>query len=318
MMSEQSAHVSVLLREAIEALNLKPDGVYIDGTLGAGGHSYEIAKVLSSGHGKLIGFDLDRTAVKVAQARLRKFLDHVVLVNKSYVEMGDVLHDLGIEHIDGILLDLGYSSMQIDDPERGFSFQHDAPLDMRFSRDYTLTAADILASYSESELVKIFSEYGEERWSKRIAERIVERRHEQPILTTRELSELILKAVPKAAQYPKGKKRPAHPATRIFQALRIAVNNELENVSEGLEIAFEILKSNGRLVVISFHSLEDRIVKRFMRSKVDRCTCPPDLPQCVCGFQPLAKLLGDMPPSPEEIDTNPRARSARLRILEKL
>ena len=315
-MSKESQHISVLLEESIAALNIKPNGTYIDGTMGAGGHAHEILKRLDDG--QLLGFDLDPAALDIARERLSQFGDLAKLFNVSYADMNTVLTELGIDCVDGILLDLGYSSMQIDDPQRGFSFQHDGPLDMRFSPDHWVTAHEILQESSKPELVRIFKEFGEERWAAKIADAIVNQRIEKPIETTTELAELIKETIPKKAQFPKGKSKSTHPATKIFQALRIAVNDELENVRTGLVVSFESLCSGGRLAVITFHSLEDRIVKQYMRSLVDGCTCPPDLPVCGCGFRPLAKTLRDIAPSEAEIDANPRSRSARLRILEKL
>ena len=315
-MSNKSPHISVLLKESVDALNIKPSGIYVDGTLGAGGHAIEILQCLQDG--TLLGFDLDPDALEISKVRLSQFVPAIQLFNKSYTELREVLDQLEIESVDGVLLDLGYSSMQIEDATRGFSFQQEGPLDMRFSPDHWNTAADIINDAPLQELIRIFKQYGEERWSAQIAKAIVERRVESPFETTTQLAQIVKEAVPKRAQYAKKKSKYTHPATRIFQALRIAVNNELEEVRSGISIAFECLGPGGRLAVITFHSLEDRIVKQYMKSLADGCTCPPDLPICGCGFVPLAKVHKDIAPSQQEVEQNPRARSARLRILEKL
>jgi 16S rRNA (cytosine1402-N4)-methyltransferase len=315
-MAQSSSHISVLLHEAIEFLGINPEGIYVDGTLGAGGHSLEIAQRLSSDKGRLIGLDLDEAAIEIARERLKEVIDRVDLIHANYKKIDAVLDDLEIECVDGILLDLGFSSMQIDDPARGLSFQGDGELDMRFSKKAPLTAAHILNEYSEAEIRKILSEYGEERFSSRIAKEVVRSRKHSPIKKTSELVQIIADAVPKPAQ----RKSPhsVHPATRTFQALRIAVNDELGNVRDGIEVAFDRLRVGGRLVVITFHSLEDRIVKHFMKDLTIGCTCPPDLPACVCDHMPSGRLLGQATPSDEEIESNKRARSARLRAIEKL
>jgi len=311
-------HQPVLLKEALEYLAVRPEGVYLDATVGGGGHAFEIARRLSPGKGKLVALDLDPQALKVAKERLREYLDRVELVYANYADLESVLDERGIAQIDGVLFDLGLSSLQLADSTRGFSFQLDAPLDMRFDPQSPLTARKIVNEFSKEELVKIIREYGEERWAARIASEIIDARKRAPIETTRQLVELILRAVPKPAQRAYFEGRAVHPATRTFQALRIAVNDELRNLERGLEAAFSRLKPQGRLVVISFHSLEDRLVKRFMREKAQGCICPPEFPVCRCGRLPKAEVFKRVMPSPEEIARNPRARSARLRALRKL
>ena len=314
---ERAEHRPVLLREVLRHLVVRPRGVYIDATVGGGGHAYEIARRLGPS-GKLLGLDVDPEALTVAEERLRAFLERgvVELVRASYVDLERVLDERGIEAVDGVLFDLGLSSLQLADPRRGFSFQREGPLDMRFDPEGTRTAAEIVNTYPPEELARILREYGEERYAARIASAIVEARRIKPIETTRELADLVLRAIPQPAQRASFR-RGLHPATRTFQALRIAVNRELENVERGLEAAFRRLKPGGRLVVISFHSLEDRLVKRFLREKARGCVCPPELPVCRCGRVPEARIVGRALPSEEEIAENPRARSARLRALEK-
>ncbi len=306
----------MLLRETIEYLALRPDGIYVDATVGGGGHALEIARRLTKG--RLIALDLDPQALSIARETLRGHLDQVELVHANYRDLEQILDELGIVEVDGVLLDLGLSSLQLADPERGFSFQQDAPLDMRFDPKSSLTAREIVNEYGQKELTRILREYGEERWAARIAAEIVRIRKQSPIETTGQLVAWIDQAIPKPAQRRYLQGRAIHPATRTFQALRIAVNDELGNLKEGLEAAFRRLASGGRLVVISFHSLEDRIVKRFMKAKAQGCTCHPDMPICQCGRTPEAEILGEATPSPEELSQNPRARSARLRALRKL
>lgn len=309
-------HQPVLLREVLEYLQIKPDGVYVDATVASGGHALEIVRKLA--HGRLIALDLDPQALEIARETLQDYLEYVKLVHANYRELERVLDELNIVEVNGVLLDLGLSSLQLADPRRGFSFQRDAPLDMRFDPDAPLTARDIVNEYPREELIKILKEYGEERWAARIALEIVRARERAAIETTSQLASLVEQAIPKPAQRKYLQGHGIHPATRTFQALRIAVNDELENVREGLEAAFRRLASGGRLVAISFHSLEDRIVKRFMREKARGCICPPDFPICQCGRVPEAELLGEATPSLEELSQNPRARSARLRALQKL
>jgi len=310
------SHKPVLLREAIEALAIRPEGIYLDATVGAGGHAREIAKRLS--RGKLIALDLDPKALEAAKANLSEYLDRVELIWANFADLDEVLGKLGISEMDGALFDLGLSSLQLEDPTRGFSFRLDSPLDMRFSPQNPLTAREIVNEYSRKELVRILKGYGEERFASRIAAEILRAREKAPIETTRQLVEIIERAIPKPAQRAYFRGEAIHPATRTFQALRIAVNDELGNLRRGLEAAFRRLKPSGRLVVISFHSLEDRIVKRFMRDVARGCTCPPESPICRCARTPKAELLGRVMPSSEEISENPRARSARMRALRKL
>ncbi len=321
---ERVEHRPVLLREALEFLGVErePEGVYVDATVGGGGHALAIAERLG-GKGRLIGLDVDPKALRRAAERLKPYIEggQVALVRASYAELERVLDEQGVEAVDGVLFDLGLSSLQLADPERGFSFQlEDAPLDMRFDPDAPITARDLVNALPPRELERILREYGEERWAGRIARALVEARKRRPIETVGQLVRVVLEAIPKPAQraYLEGRPGAIHPATRTFQALRIAVNRELEALQEGLEAAFRRLKPGGRLVVISFHSLEDRLVKRFMRGRARGCVCPPELPRCQCGRVPEAEILGEATPSPEEVAENPRARSARLRALRKL
>jgi 16S rRNA (cytosine1402-N4)-methyltransferase len=312
------SHRPVLLHEAIEALAVKPEGVYLDATVGAGGHARGIAQRLRPPQGRLIALDLDPKALEAARKSLSEYLDRVELVQANFSDLEGVLDELSISKIDGALFDLGLSSLQLADPTRGFSFQLDSPLDMRFSPNSTLTAREIVNEYPREELIRILKEYGEERFASRITSEIVRAREQAPIETTKQLVELIERAIPKPAQRAYFRGQAVHPATRTFQALRIAVNDELDNLKRGLEAAFRRLKPSGRLVVISFHSLEDRIVKHFMRKQAQGCTCPPEFPICRCERTPKAELLGRVMPSAEEISENPRARSARMRTLHRL
>lgn len=301
-------HISVLLNETVEALNIKPDGIYVDGTVGGAGHSKEIAKRLTSG--KLICFDQDPDAVNVAKERLSGYLATVIQSNFS--QMTEMLNGIGIEKADGVLLDLGVSSYQLDNAERGFSFHKEARLDMRMSMD-GISAEDIVNDFSENELSDIFFRFGEEKFSRRIAARIVKERENERIKTTTQLAEIIASAVPAAAR------RNGHPARKCFQAIRIAVNAELDRLSEALDKAFELLNKNGVLAVITFHSLEDRIVKQRFKDFCTGCICPPDLPVCVCGRKPRGHLLSGKPiePGKAELENNPRSRSAKLRVIIK-
>ena len=306
-------HVSVLLDASIDALNIRPDGIYVDGTLGGGGHSREIASRLTTGH--LIGIDRDETALAAAGERLAPFMDRVTLVHSNFCEMDSVIRSLGYPGVDGVLLDLGVSSPQLDESSRGFSYMADAPLDMRMDRGDTLTAYQVVNEWSYEELKRILFDYGEERYAPLIAGAICRRREQKPIATTLELVDIIRGSVPPAALREK-----QHPAKRTFQAIRIAVNDELGAVSKAMEAAIPMLNPGGHLAVITFHSLEDRIVKSAMAEAARGCTCPPSFPVCVCGKKPKVKLLSRKPvlPGPEELEENPRARSAKLRVCEKL
>ena len=306
-------HVSVLLEECLEGLNIKPDGTYVDGTLGGAGHSSEVVKRLTTGHH--IGIDRDPVALKAAGERLAPFGDKVTLVHSNFCEIKQVLEDLEIEGVDGILLDLGVSSPQLDDGSRGFSYMADAPLDMRMNSEDTMSAYDVVNTWSQDELKRILYDYGEERYAPRIAAAICTRRAEKPIETTLELVDVIRSAMPAQALREK-----QHPAKRSFQAIRIAVNDELGSVEKVMRDAIPCLNKGGRLAVITFHSLEDRIVKNAMADAAKGCTCPPNFPVCVCGKKPKVKLITRKPivSGDEELERNPRARSAKLRICEKL
>ena len=306
-------HVSVLLEECIEGLNIKPDGIYVDGTLGGAGHSSRIAEKLTTG--RLIGIDRDPVALKAAGERLAPFGDRVRLVHSNFCELDKALDDLGITGVDGILLDLGVSSPQLDDGQRGFSYMVDAPLDMRMNGQDSLDAKQIVNHWSYEELKRILYDYGEERFAPRIAAAICKRREEKEIETTLELVDIIRGAMPASALREK-----QHPAKRSFQAIRIAVNDELGSVERVMQKAIPCLNPGGRLAVITFHSLEDRIVKQAMAEAAKGCTCPPEFPVCVCGTKPRVKLITRKPivSGEEELERNPRARSAKLRICEKL
>ena len=306
-------HVSVLLEECIEGLNIKPDGIYVDGTLGGAGHSSRIAAKLTTG--RHIGIDRDPVALKAAAERLKPWEDRVTLVHSNFCEIAKVLDDLDIEGVDGILLDLGVSSPQLDDGERGFSYMVDAPLDMRMNNEDSLSADTVVNTWSYEELKKILYEYGEERYAPKIAAAICSRRETAPIRTTLELVDIIRGAMPASALREK-----QHPAKRSFQAIRIAVNDELNSVAKVMEDAIPRLNKGGRLAVITFHSLEDRIVKNAMANAAKGCTCPPNFPVCVCGKKPQVKIITRKPivSGEEELERNPRARSAKLRICEKL
>ena len=306
-------HVSVLLEECIQGLNIKPDGIYVDGTLGGAGHSSHIAARLTTG--RLIGIDRDEVALAAAAERLAPYQDRVTLVHSNFCEIASVLAELGIEGVDGILLDLGVSSPQLDDGARGFSYMTDAPLDMRMDHSDALTAAAVVNTWPYEELKRILYEYGEERYAPQIASAICKRREQAPIDTTLELVDIIRSAMPPAALREK-----QHPAKRSFQAIRIAVNDELGAVSQVMRDAIPCLNPGGRLAVITFHSLEDRIVKNAMAEAAKGCTCPPSFPVCVCGKKPKVRLVTRKPlvSGEEELARNPRARSAKLRICEKL
>ena len=306
-------HRPVLLDECIEALAIRPDGVYLDGTLGRAGHSREIVKRLTTG--RLICVDRDQAALDAAEARLADWMDKVTLVHSNFDRVADILDELGLRGADGMLFDLGVSSPQLDDASRGFSYMADAPLDMRMDRSEGLTAADVVNTWPQEELRRILQQYGEERYTPSIAAAIVRRRQERPIATTGELVEVIKSGMPAKAL-----KEKQHPAKRSFQAIRIAVNDELASVDRMLQGAVPRLNRGGRLAVITFHSLEDRIVKNALAQFARGCVCPPDFPVCVCGRTPDVKLTPKKPilPSEGEIEENPRARSAKLRVAEKL
>ena len=306
-------HVSVLLQECLDGLAIKPDGIYVDGTLGGAGHSSRIAEKLTTG--RLIGIDRDPVALKAAGERLDPYKDRITLVHSNFCEIASVLKDLGISGVDGILLDLGVSSPQLDDADRGFSYMADAPLDMRMNRSDALSAYDVVNGWSYEELRRILFDYGEERYAPRIADAICHRRELEPIKTTLELVDVIRSAMPAAALREK-----QHPAKRSFQAIRIAVNDELGSVEKVMKDAIPCLNPGGRLAVITFHSLEDRIVKNAMTEAAKGCTCPPSFPVCVCGKKPKVKLITRKPVTAgdEELEANPRSRSAKLRVCEKV
>lgn len=306
-------HKPVLLDECLEALAIKPDGIYLDGTLGRAGHSLEIVKRLTTG--RLIGIDRDETAIAAAQERLADYADRVTLVHSNFDRVGEILDELGIDGADGMLFDLGVSSPQLDDAERGFSYRHDAPLDMRMDRTAALCAREVVNEWPYEELRRILFAYGEERYAPLIAKHIVQKREEAPIETTLQLAEII-----KAAMPPSALREKQHPAKRSFQAIRIAVNGELDALPPMLEAAADKLHTGGRLAVISFHSLEDRVIKQTMQALATGCTCPPNFPVCVCGKKPKMKLISRKPivSGEAELAYNPRARSAKLRVAEKL
>ena len=306
-------HISVLLQECLDGLNIRPDGIYIDGTLGGAGHSSQIAKRLTTG--RLIGIDRDPVALKAAGERLSPYSDRVTLVHSNFCRMAEVVKELGLPGVDGILLDLGVSSPQLDEVSRGFSYMADAPLDMRMNGKDALTAREVVNTWPQEELRRILWNYGEERYAPQIASAICRRREVSPIETTLELVDVIRSAMPASALREK-----QHPAKRTFQAIRIAVNDELGSVEKAMEAAIPLLNPGGRLAVITFHSLEDRIVKLSMAEAAKGCTCPPQFPVCVCGKKPIVKLISRKPivASPEELEANPRSRSAKLRVCEKL
>lgn len=305
------SHISVMLNETVDGLNVKKDGIYVDGTTGGGGHSLEVLSRLN-GSGKLFCFDRDPDAINACKERFSKY-NNVTLINEKYSSLKSALADLGVDAIDGMMLDLGVSSHQLDTRERGFSYHGEAPLDMRMSQQ-GITAAEIVNTYSEKELANIFFIYADEKFSFKIAAEIIKRRETKPIETTTELADIVSQC------YPNKFKRNGHPARKVFQALRIAVNDEMGEVEKGIEDAFSILKKGGRLSIITFHSIEDRLVKQKFASFTKGCTCPPDFPVCVCGNKPKAKLVNRKPivASDEELENNQRSRSAKLRILEKL
>lgn len=307
-------HYSVLLEETIENLNIKPDGIYVDGTLGGGGHSYQVAKRLSE-HGRLIGIDQDADAIKAAGKRLEEFGDKITIIRSNYANMKEELERIGIHKVDGIILDLGVSSFQLDTPERGFTYREEnAPLDMRMDDRQTLTARDIVNDYSEQELYRIIRDYGEDKFAKNIAKHIVQARAKKPIETTGDLTEIIRAAIPMKVQVTGG-----HPAKRTFQAIRIELNHELEVLQENLDTMIEMLNPGGRICIITFHSLEDRIVKVNFKKNENPCTCPSDFPVCVCGAVSKGNVVTRKPilPSEEELEANSRSKSAKLRVFER-
>ena len=306
-------HKPVLLAECIEALHIRPEGIYVDGTLGRAGHSREIAKRLTTG--RLICVDRDQAAIDAAQERLAPWMDRVTLVHSNFDRISGILDELNLPGVDGMLFDLGVSSPQLDDAERGFSYMADAPLDMRMDRDQSLTAYEIVNNWPREELKSILYEYGEERYAPQIAAAIERVRTDRPIETTLELVDIIRSAMPPSALREK-----QHPAKRSFQAIRIAVNDELGAVRQGMEAAIDHLKPGGRLAVITFHSLEDRIVKNVFQDAAKGCTCPPSFPVCVCGHKPKIKILTKKPiiATREEVEENPRSRSAKLRVAERV
>lgn len=305
-------HVSVLLDEVIENLKIDPAGIYIDGTLGGGGHSYEIAARLKTG--KLIGLDQDEAAIQAAGLRLAKFGNKVAVIRSNYSEIKTVLQNIQIDKVNGILLDLGVSSYQLDTPERGFTYREDAPLDMRMDKRNKITAKDIVNTYSEMDLYRIIRDYGEDKFAKNIAKHIVRARMEKPIETTFQLNEIIKAAIPAKFRVTGG-----HPSKRTFQAIRIELNRELEVLKGTLQDMIDLLMPGGRLLIITFHSLEDRIVKEAFKTNENPCTCPPEFPICVCGKKPKGRIISKKPilPTKEELEINKRSKSAKLRVFEK-
>ena len=306
-------HTSVLLEETVDGLKVKPDGIYVDATLGGGGHAYEVASRLSD-KGRFIGIDQDEAAIEAAGSRLIDFGERVTIVRSNYCDMKSKLQELGIDKVDGIVLDLGVSSYQLDTAERGFSYRVDAPLDMRMDRRQKMTAKDIVNEYSEMDLFRIIRDYGEDKFAKNIAKHIVLEREKGPIETTGQLIEIIKRAIPMKFQ-----KTAGHPAKRTFQAIRIELNRELEVLRESLDDMIELLNKDGRICIITFHSLEDRIVKGIFRKNENPCTCPPHFPVCVCGNESKGRVITRKPilPSAEELEENSRSKSAKLRIFER-
>ena len=308
-------HYSVLLNETIENLNIKPDGIYVDGTLGGGGHAYQVASRLSE-KGRLIGIDQDADAIAAAGERLKEFGDKITIIRSNYANMKEELHRIGVEKVDGIVLDLGVSSFQLDTPERGFTYRDEnAPLDMRMDDRQSLTAKDIVNGYSEMDLYRIIRDYGEDKFAKNIAKHIVQERAKKPIETTGELTEIIRASIPMKVQVTGG-----HPAKRTFQAIRIELNKELEVLQNNLDDMIDLLNPGGRICIITFHSLEDRIVKTNFKRNENPCTCPSDFPVCVCGKKSKGKVVTRKPilPSEEELEVNSRSKSAKLRVFERV
>ena len=305
-------HKSVLLNETIDGLNIKPDGIYVDGTLGGGGHAYEVCRRLGE-KGSIVGIDQDAAAIEAASARLKDSGEKVTIVRSNYCDMKSKLHELGIDKVDGIVLDLGVSSYQLDTAERGFSYREDAPLDMRMDTRQKMTARDIVNDYTEADLYRVIRDYGEDKFAKNIAKHIVQARAVKPVETTAELSEIIRASIPMKFQ-----KKSGHPAKRTFQAIRIELNRELDVLRDSLDDMIDLLNPGGRLCIITFHSLEDRIVKSAFRKNENPCTCPPDFPVCVCGKKSKGSIITKKPilPSEEELEYNSRSKSAKLRIFE--
>lgn len=305
-------HKSVLLNETIDGLNIKPDGIYVDGTLGGGGHAYEVCRRLGE-KGSIVGIDQDAAAIEAASARLKDFGEKVTIVRSNYCDMKSKLHELGIDKVDGIVLDLGVSSYQLDTAERGFSYREDAPLDMRMDTRQKMTARDIVNDYTEADLYRVIRDYGEDKFAKNIAKHIVQARAVKPVEMTAELSEIIRASIPMKFQQKSG-----HPAKRTFQAIRIELNRELDVLRDSLDDMIDLLNPGGRLCIITFHSLEDRIVKSAFRKNENPCTCPPDFPVCVCGKKTKGSIITKKPilPSEEELEYNSRSKSAKLRIFE--
>ena len=306
-------HVSVLLQETVDGLNVKPDGIYVDGTLGGGGHSYEVCTRLGA-KGSIIGIDQDEAAIEAASIRLKDFGEKVTIVRSNYCDMKSRLHELGIDKVDGIMLDLGVSSYQLDTADRGFSYREDAPLDMRMDQRSEMTARDIVNDYSEMDLYRVIRDYGEDKFAKNIARHIVQERAKRPIETTGELTEVIRHAIPMKFQ-----KKTGHPAKRTFQAIRIELNRELDVLRDSLDDMIDMLNPGGWLCIITFHSLEDRIVKSAFKKNENPCTCPSDFPVCVCGKVSKGRVITRKPilPSEEEMEVNSRSKSAKLRIFER-
>mgnify|MGYP001034047811 FL=1 len=307
------AHKSVLLQEVIDSLNVQPDGIYVDGTLGGAGHAYEVCRRLGP-DGRMIGIDQDAAAIAAATERLQPFAEHVTIVRSNYENMCQIIKDNGYAGVDGILLDLGVSSYQLDTVERGFSYKYDTKLDMRMDERQTLTARDIVNGYSETELFHIIRDYGEDKFAKNIAKHIVLAREEKPIETTYELNEIIKAAIPAKMRETGG-----HPSKRTYQAIRIALNRELDVLRDSLDDMIKILKPGGRICIITFHSLEDRIVKLAFRKNENPCICPPSFPVCTCGRKPLGRVITRKPilPGEKELAENSRSKSAKLRIFER-
>ncbi|HEX3077043.1 MAG TPA: 16S rRNA (cytosine(1402)-N(4))-methyltransferase RsmH [Lachnospiraceae bacterium] len=307
-------HVSVLLEETIDGLNIKPDGIYVDGTLGGGGHAYEVCKRLGE-NGRFIGIDQDEAAIKAGSERLKEFGDKVTIIRSNYCNMKQVLKEIGVEKVNGIVLDLGVSSYQLDTVSRGFSYKENAPLDMRMDQRNELTAQDIVNGYSEFDLYRIIRDYGEDKFAKNIAKHIVKAREIKPIETTDELTDVIKAAIPMKVRMNTG-----HPAKKTFQAIRIELNKELEVLNNTLNDMIDLLDNEGRICIITFHSLEDRIVKSIFRNNENPCTCPPSFPMCVCGKKPKGRVITRKPiiPSDEEIEENKRSKSSKLRVFEKI
>ena len=301
-----------MLGECMDALAIRPDGIYVDGTLGGGGHAYEVCRRLGE-KGSIVGIDQDAAAIEAASARLKDFGEKVTIVRSNYCDMKSKLHELGIDKVDGIVLDLGVSSYQLDTAERGFSYREDAPLDMRMDTRQKMTARDIVNDYTEADLYRVIRDYGEDKFAKNIAKHIVQARAVKPVETTAELSEIIRASIPMKFQ-----KKSGHPAKRTFQAIRIELNRELDVLRDSLDDMIDLLNPGGRLCIITFHSLEDRIVKSAFRKNENPCTCPPDFPVCVCGKKSKGSIITKKPilPSEEELEYNSRSKSAKLRIFE--